>query len=252
MILYKVSEVAELAGISVRTLHHYDSIGLLQPESIGENGYRLYSEGDLARLQQIMFLKELDFPLKDIGRMIDNPRFSGAEALQKQRDLLLKKRKRLDRIIETIDISIASQREGIPMDKKKMFEAFDMKEIEEQVKNYGAEAEERWGRSDAWKESRKRTSRYSEKEWAAIKAEEDHIYRSLGASMTLEPDDPAVQALVARWQSHLTKWFYECTPEILAGLGEMYVLDQRFAENIDRYGKGLAVFFRDAIRVYCS
>lgn len=250
--MYRVSVVAELAGISVRTLHHYDHIGLLEPDSVSESGYRLYSDNDLVRLQQIMFLKELDFPLKDIVRMMESPRFNGADALLKQRDLLLKKRKRLDRIIETIENSIASQKEGINMDKKKMFEAFDMKEIEEQEKKYGAEAEERWGNTDPWRESKRRTSKYTEKDWAAIKAESEDIYRSMAGSMKLQPGDRAVQDLVERWKNHLTRWFYDATPEMLAGLGEMYVADERFAKNIDKYGEGLAVFFRDAIRVYCS
>ncbi|MBN2658853.1 MAG: MerR family transcriptional regulator [Spirochaetales bacterium] len=249
--MYKVKEMAELAGISVRTLHHYDRIGLLVPQQIGENGYRLYGDGNLARLQQILFLRELEFPLDAIKKMVSSPGSGGVDALCRQRELLLVKRKRLERIIEAIDVTIASEKEGLEMDKNKMFDAFDTKEVEEHRRKYADEAREKWGGSDAYRESARRTKNYKEKEWAAIKAESEDIYRNLASLMDREADDSEVQDQVRRWKEHLNKWFYETSDEMLAGLGEMYVDDNRFAKNFDKYGEGLAVFFRDAIRVFC-
>ncbi|MBB6478954.1 MerR family transcriptional regulator [Spirochaeta isovalerica] len=250
--MYKVKEMAEMAGISVRTLHHYDRIGLLIPKKVGENGYRLYSEENISQLQQILFLRELDFSLETIKEMMADPSFGGVDALGRQRELLLKKRNRLDRIITALDETITARQEGKVMEKKKMFDAFDMKEIEEHQEKYAAEVKERWGNTDAYRESSRRTKKYGEKEWAAIKAESEDIYKTLVSLMDSDPDDKAVQDQIERWKQHMTKWFYQVNNEMLAGLGEMYVDDPRFTKNIDKYGEGLAVFIRDAIRVYCS
>lgn len=249
---YKVKEVAELAGISVRTLHHYDQINLLVPKRIGENAYRVYSQEDLLLLQQILFFRELDFSLDTIKRIISDPGYEGADALLRQRNLLIKKKERLDKIILTLDQTIATRKEGEIMEKRKMFEAFDMKEMEEQRKKYAAEVEEKWGGTDAYQESSRKTKSYTEEDWVEIKREADDIYHAIASSMDLKPSDPFVQDLVHRWQQHITNRYYKCSKEILAGLGENYVDDERFKKNIDKYGEGLAVFFRDAIRVYCS
>lgn len=250
--MYKVKDVAEMAGISVRTLHHYDHIGLLSPESVTEAGYRLYSDSDLETLQHILFLKELDFPLKEIQDIISSPGFDRNEALSKQKKLLKKKRDRLNRLIDTIDQTITSRKEGNSMSKKEMFDAFDINEIEEHQNKYAQEVKEQYGSSDAYKESQSKTKKYTKEDWAVIKSESDSIMRALAENMSKDPADEVVQAIIGQWQQHITDRYYLCTKEILAGLGESYVDDVRFTKNIDKFGDGLSVFFRDAIRVYCG
>ena len=250
--MFKVSEVAHMAGISVRTLHHYDHIGLLCPESITDSGYRLYSDSELEKLQHILFLKELDFPLKDIGEILSSPKFDREEALERQRTLLLKKRDRLNKLINTIDLTFTSRKEGKTMSKKEMFENFDMKEIEEHQKMYADEVKEKYGTSDTFSESQMKTEKYTENDWIVIKKESSVIMRSLAMNMSKDPSDPAVQELIGQWQSHITERFYNCSVKMLAGLGESYVDDVRFAKNINKYGERLSLFFRDAIRVFCK
>jgi len=250
--MYKVKEIADMAGVSVRTLHHYDRIGLLNPREIRENGYRYYSEENVIELQQILFLKELDFSLDTIKEMMSDSRFRGVGALTKQRKLLKIKRDRLDRIIRTLDETIDSRKVGRAMDKQNMFRAFDMKEIEEHQARYADEIKEKWGQTEAYRESGHKTSQYSAGDWAEIKGEADDIFQSLAAAMKLSPSDIVVQKLVGQWQNHISGRYYKCSREMLAQLGESYVDDERFTRNIDKYGAGLAEFFRDAIRVYCS
>lgn len=250
--MYKVKEVAELAGISVRTLHHYDHIGLLSPDSLTESGYRLYSDEDLETLQHILFLKELDFPLNEIGEIITSPTYDRDSALEKQKFELMMKRDRLNSLIDTIDQTISSRKEGIKMSQKEMFSAFDMREIEEFRSSYAEEVKEKYGASDAFGQSERKTKKYTEQDWAEIKEESSVIMNSLAENLSKDPSDSVVQDLIRQWQRHITDRFYDCTKEILAGLGESYVDDMRFAKNIDKHGVGLSYFFRDAIRVYCK
>ncbi|PTX64592.1 DNA-binding transcriptional MerR regulator [Melghirimyces profundicolus] len=248
---YQVKEVADLAGVSIRTLHHYDHIGLLKPSSFTEAGYRMYSDRDLERLQQILFFKELDFPLHQIKEILDDPKFDRKHALRMHRELLMKKKERLERIIETVDQTIQSMEGGIPMDKKKMFTSFSMKEIEEHQKKYSEEAKRRYGKERV-EDVEKKTSRYSEEKWAAIMGRWKDIYERIAARMDRGPEDPEVQQTLEEYRQLITDNFYECTPEIFRGLGDLYVQDERFTRNIDRYGEGMARFLRDAMHVYCD
>jgi DNA-binding transcriptional MerR regulator len=249
---YKVKEVADMVGISVRMLHHYDKIGLLKPESTTPAGYRLYNDKDLERLQQILFFKELDFSLQEIKEIMDSPGFDKKKALKSHKNLLLKKKERLEKIINTVNNTIKSIEGEIDMSKKDMFEGFDMTEIERHKEKYAKETEEKYGNTDAYKESQKKTSSYDKNDWAIIQKEADEIYRKIGSNMDKSPEDNEVQELVEEWRNHITKYYYNCTPEIFRGLGDMYVYDERFTENIDKYGKGLANFLRDAMNVYCD
>lgn len=249
---YKVKEVAKLAGVSVRTLHHYDEIGLLKPEFVTAARYRLYSDADLERLQQILFFKELDFDLQEIGEILSSPGFDRKSALKNHRELLIEKKKRLERIIESVDKTIDSIEGGIEMSKKDMFTGFDMSEIERHKEKYAEETKQRYGDTDAYKESQKRTAKYTKEDWSRIMGRQEEIYKGLAELIDKDPADPQVQELVAQARQHITDSFYSCTPEIFAGLGEMYVNDERFTANIDKYKAGLAVFLRDAIRVYCN
>jgi len=239
-----VNEVMKLAGISVRTLHYYDEIGLLKPSSITDAGYRLYDVAELERLQQILFFRELDFPLKEISELMSNPSYDKSKVLQNHRKLLTLKRDRMNALIDLVDNTMKG-------DKNMSFEEFDMSQIEEAKKQYGAEAEERWGNTDAFKESKKKTEGYSKEQWSATMEESNLIFKSFAENRANDASSPEVQQLVADWKAFITKSYYNCTNEILAGLGEMYVADERFTANIDKFGDGTAKFMSDAIKIYC-
>lgn len=241
----KIHEVAMLTGISVRTLHYYDQIGLLHPGEVTETGYRLYDGNDLELLQQILFFRELSFPLKDIKEIIRNPAFDKRKALENHKKLLLLQRSRCDDLIALVDRTLKG-------DGDMSFQEFDKKEMEAMQEQYADEAKEKWGGTEAYAESINKTAKYSKEDWAKISAEADEIFRCFAKNMEKSPDAPEIQKLVADWQTHITKHYYTCTKEILAGLGQMYVGDERFTQNIDRHGKGLAEFMSRAIAVYCK
>lgn len=249
---YKVKEVSDLVGVSIRTLHHYDQIGLLKSESESPAGYRLYSDNDLEKLQQILFFKELDFNLQEIKSILESPGFDRSRALKTHRELLIEKRKRLDRIIQSVEKNIESIEGGKEMSNKEKFDGFDMTDIEKHKQKYAEETREKYGNSDAYKESVKKTSKYKKEDWARITAKGDEIYKRIAASMEKGPQDPEVQKAVADYRQYITDSFYNCTPEIFRGLGDLYVNDERFTANIDKKKKGLAAFLREAMIYYCD
>lgn len=250
--LYKIKEVSNLAGVTVRTLHHYDAINLLKPCYISDSGYRFYGNEELEKLQQILFFRELDFSLDKIKDILNSPDFDKAHCLGIHRQLLIEKRQRLDNIIASLDKTLISLEGGTEMSKKEMFKPFEMKDIEEHKARYAKETEERYGNSDAYKESQKKTSKYGKADWENIMSEAGEIYSSLAKLMDRDPSDKDVQILVEQWRNHITKNFYNCTPEIFRGLALMYTADERFTENIDKYGEGLAQFLSDAMIIYCD
>ncbi|CAM4022842.1 MerR family transcriptional regulator [Mesobacillus thioparans] len=249
--MFKVKEVANLTGASIRTLHHYDRIGLLKPDAFTDAGYRLYSESDLERLQQILFFKEMDFTLQEIKDILDRPDFNRKETLKEHKTLLIKKRKRLDEIIRTVEKTIQSIEGGYHMKEKDLFEGFDMKEIEEHQKKYSDEAKARYGK-EAVEKAEKRTANYTSEDWGNIQAKTEEIYQRLITGMDDGPNDPAVQEAVADWRQFITDHYYDCTVDIFRGLGDLYVDDPRFTKNIDKYQPGLAAFFKKAIHYYCD
>ena len=241
----RISEVAKLTGITVRTLHYYDEIGLLKPSEITEAGYRLYSREDLEILQQILFFRELDFPLSQIKEIMNNPNYDKEEALKKQKELLIQQRQRKEGLIKLIEKRI----EG---DNNMSFKEFDMNEIEENKKKYAKEVKERWGTSKAYEESEKKTSSYNKEKWGDINQETSEIFKGFAELRNSDPGSEEVQELVRRWQKYITDNFYTCTNEILSGLGLMYVEDERFKENLDKNGEGTAKLMAEAIKIYCS
>lgn len=241
----KINEAAKLTGTSVRTLHYYDQIGLLRPEETTEAGYRLYGEASMERLQQILFFRELGFSLKDIQKIMNNPAFDRMGALENHRRLLILQRDRLERLIALVDRTMKGE-------SHMSFQEFDRNEVEQAKEQYAKEAEERWGGTKAWAESQRRTKGYGKEDWARISAEQETVYRGFSAAMHKGPASPEAQQSVADWQALITKYFYPCSNEILAGLGKMYVADERFTKNIDRFGEGLADFISRAIQVYCG
>ena len=247
---HKVKEVAALTGISVRTLHHYDEIGLLKPHTVTDAGYRLYSEEDLERLQQILFFKELDFGLDRIRDILDSPGFDRRQALEAQLDLLGQKKNRLERIMKTVEQTLKTIEGGSKMSKQDMFGAFDMSEIKKHQEQYAEEARQKYG--EKARETEKRTAGYTEKDWAAIQAEAGAIYQKFIQAMDKGAADPLAQEAADEWRAHITKHYYDCTLEIFRGLGEMYVADERFTANIDRFQSGLAAFMKEAMQRYCD
>ncbi|MBD5119216.1 MAG: MerR family transcriptional regulator [Clostridiales bacterium] len=239
-----VSEAARRAGVSVRTLRWYDEIGLLKPSETTQAGYRFYDETAMASLQQILFYRELDVPLEQIGRILDAPDNDRTEALQKHRTLLLMKRRRLDDMLRLVDETIG----GIAMyDERPKPTQADWEAVKER---YAAEAAERWGNTEAFLESREKHAKYTPEQEAQINAEMEEIFTAFGKCT--DPEGEEGQALVKRWQAHITQYHYNCTDGILACLGESYVNDPRFRENLDKYGPGTAQKMSDAIASYCK
>ena len=241
----KISEVAKLSGVTVRTLHYYDEIGLLKPSDTTEAGYRVYSNKDLETLQQILFFRELDFPLNEIKEIMINPNYNKNEALNKHKELLIEKRKRIDGLIALINKTIKG-------DNIMSFKEFDMTEIEATKRKYAKEVKERYGKTDAYKEYEVKTKNYDKDKWNGINSEANEIFKAFADNKDKAPESEEVQELVKRWQNHITKNYYNCTKEILASLGIMYVNDERFKENIDKSGEGTAEFMSRAIEVYCN
>ncbi|MCI4167617.1 MerR family transcriptional regulator [Bacillus spizizenii] len=248
---YQVKQVADIAGVSIRTLHHYDDIQLLKPSALTDAGYRLYSDADLERLQQILFFREIGFRLDDIKEMLDHPNFDRKAALQSQKDMLMKKKQRMEEMIQTVDRTLQSIKGGEHMDKRDLFAGLSMKDIEEHQQTYADEVRKLYGREIA-EETEKRTSAYSADDWRAIMAEFDSIYRQIAARMIHGPDDAEVQSAVGAFRDHISQYHYECTLDIFRGLGEVYITDERFTNAINQYGEGLAAFLREAIIIYCD
>lgn len=249
---YKIKEVADLAGVSVRTLHHYDQIGLLKADAVNDSGYRYYSKTNLERLQQILFFKELGFDLRAIKQILDSPGFDRVQALEAHRKALQEKKKRLEALIGSVETTIESIKGGVEMSDKEMFSSFDMKEIEKLQHQYAEEVKQKYGHSEAYRESRSRVAKYDKEKWAEIAARSDAIYRTIAGLMDRGPADPQVQEAVDRWRQLISDNFYPCTLEIFRSLGDLYVEDPRFTANIDKYGAGLARFLRYAMHCYCD
>lgn len=249
--MFTVKRVAEMAGVSVRTLHHYDEIGLLRPTTVSEVGYRLYGPQDLERLQQILFFKEMGLALEAIRAILDDPSFDRREALLQHRTALLERRAKMDQLLASLERTLTEMERGRTMaemsdqELKELFDGFDQKQYEEEV-------QQRWGQSEAFKESARRTARYTKADWQAIKAEMEAIGTGLGALVGRDPGDAEVQAIVQRHFEHINDRFYTMNTEFYRNLGEMYVTDPRFTANIDKVKPGLAAFWRDAIAVFCD
>lgn len=241
---FTVGELARLTGITVRTLHHYDEIGLVVPSQRTAAGYRLYDDADVIRLQQVLLFRELGLPLDEIAFAIDQAG-SREDLLRQHREVLVQKRARIDAMLSALDSALVSLEKGRvmqPDDVKQMFEGFDPSQYEEEVK-------QRWGNTEAYKESQRRTKRYGKAEWDQIQGDWQAIYAELATLMKAGTPvtDPAVQALVDKHRAHIDRWFYPCSVEMHKGLGQMYVADARFAANLDKVAAGFAQYLSDAI-----
>lgn len=244
---YTVHHLANLASITVRTLHYYDEIGLLTPSSLAKNGYRHYEDKELVRLQQILFFRELDFPLEEINQMLDRPDFHIIEALRDQKKLMQLKRKRLDGLIQSIEKTIMTMQTNTPLQDEELYDAFK----DNDVKQYQAEVKQRWGNTDAYKQSMARVGKMTKQEMEKIKADGIELTKKLADAMDTSPHHPDVQALITEHYNGMQR-FYDCPLTMYRNLGQMYVDDPRFTAYYDNVRPGLAIFVRDAINHFCD
>ncbi len=239
-----ISEFAKLCGVSVRTLHYYDEIGLLKPDFIDEqNGYRFYGTNAVQKMQEILFYRELDFSLKDIHKIITSTCYNKQEALKGKKQLLILKRQRLDKIIDLLE----------QIEKGEIIMNFDVFN-EKEINRYKNEVKERWGNTVAYKENHEKTANYKIEDWNNIANGINKIITEFAELKQINEkfDSKKTLALVKKLQAFITDTQYTCTNEILLSLGNMYVTDQRFKSNIDKAGEGTAEFMSKAIKYYCK
>lgn len=238
-----VHEVSKLAGVSIRTLQYYDKIGLLHPAKYTESGYRLYDDMALEKLQQILLFRELEFSLKDIKAIMDNPNFDRRKALEQQIALLTLKKEHLENLI---DLARGIKDIGV---NKMDFTAFDTSKIDE----YAAQAKALWGNTPEYREFEEKNKNRTAQEEQTISTQMMGIFAEFGTMLELAPSAEKVQAQVKKLQDFITDNFYNCSNEILYSLGNMYVGGGDFTENIDKAGgKGTAEFVFKAITIYCN
>ena len=238
-----VQKVSQLTGVSIRTLQYYDRIGLLPPTEYTDAGYRLYDDKALETLQQILLFRELEFPLKDIGKIIGSPDFDRNKALEQQIELLTLKKEHIENLI---DLARGIQLLGV---RHLKFDAFDTKKIDE----YAARAKASWGNTPAYKEFEEKSKGRTKEQDREISLGMMDIFTEFGAIRTSEPGSEEAQALVKKLQDYITAHFYTCTDEILKGLGKMYSGGGDFTKNIDSYGgEGTAEVTHRAIEIYCK
>jgi DNA-binding transcriptional MerR regulator len=247
---YTVGRVADLSGVTIRTLHHYDEVGLLSPGGRSVAGYRIYEDRDLERLQRILFYRELGFTLGEISAIVDDPRADAFGHLRRQRSLLTERIERLNAMVDAIDYEMEARTMDIPLTPEERLEVFG----EFRPEDYAEEAEERWGGTEAYKESQRRVSSYTKEDWLRLKAEEEEIRARLAAALDagLAPESEEAMSAAEAHRQHISRWFYECSFEIHRGLTEMYVSDERFRSNYDATAPGLAAFIRDAAHANAS
>ena len=241
---YSVGKVADLARITVRTLHHYDEIALLSPSERTPSGYRRYDDADLDRLQQILFYRELGFALEEIAAILDDPDVSPSEHLRRQHALLSGRIARLQEMAAAVEQALEARKMGINLTPEEKFEIFG-----EGYQEYEAEAEERWGESDAWKQSQQRVAKLGKADWIRIKAEGDEIMRRIaeGVRAGVAADSEQAMDVAEDHRQHIIRNFYDCSYAMQRGLAEMYIADPRFQETYEKEVTGGAAWFHDAV-----
>ncbi len=243
---YQVNEVARLAGVSTRTLRYYDKLGLLVPSTRSATGYRLYGEADLLRLQQIMTSRTLGLALEDIRKLLDDPRLDRKKLLLEQRKALVEQAQATAAMIRSIDAAIAL----LDRSTERETTTVDMKEIFTGINPYEQEARERWGGTEAYRQSERRASRYGPDEWREIGAEWDGLMNDAAAAFRInaKPDTSDVMDIAERYRQWISRWFFACVPSRHRAMAEMFEADARFARTVDKYAEGLAPFWSAAIR----
>lgn len=241
-----VGQVAERFGVTVRTLHHYDAIGLLSPSARSQAGYRLYTEEDVTRLQHVVVYRRLDFSLEEIAQLLDDgTRPALLEHLRRQRSAVVSRLEELAELVTAIDRALEKEMTGVNLTKEEQRELFGDGFSDE----YAAEAKDRWGDTDAWRQSQQRTSRYTKADWEEIKAEAEEVNAAFVAA--LEAGEPATSEAAMdaaeRARLHIHERFYSLSADFHRNLGDMYVSDPRFTKTYEDIRPGLAQYVRDAI-----
>ncbi len=239
-----VKQLSNLSGLSVRTLHYYDEIGLLKPSLVGQNSYRYYGDEALYRLQQIMFYRELDLPLQEIKKITSHRNFDTMQALESHRRAMGQRLERLERLIATIDITIMNLKGEKEMSKRQLFEAFS----EQEQAKYADEAEQKYDPAIV-KASQKKWKSYTEADKQRIGEEGNAAYTAILEAIPFGPASPQAQVGVELWRKHMD-YFWTPNPEQLVGLTDLYISDPRFKANFDRIDLRLAEFMREAVKIY--
>jgi DNA-binding transcriptional MerR regulator len=241
---YSVGQVADLTGVTIRTLHHYGQIGLLEPQDRTHAGYRMYSDADLDRLHHILFYRELGFPLDQISVILSNPGQSAAAHLRRQHELLLERIARLNEMVSAVERELEAHEMGMPLTPQEKFEIFGPSYSED----YQAEAQTRWGDTPAWRQSQSRTSHFTKQNWITVKQDGDDLNRRLAAAMVAGSAPCSAQAMDLAEEHHRSvEVFYDCPYPMHRGLGDMYLTDERFTRTYEDVSPGLAQWLRDAI-----
>lgn len=241
-----VGEVAAAAGVSVRTLHHWDAVGLLQPSSRSASGYRDYSPADVERLRQVLTYRELGFGLDEVRALLDDPAVDALAHLRRQQSLLADRIAQLQSVAALVHRAVEAKQMGIDLDPQELREVFG----EQDPTQWADEAQERWGETDAWRASHRRTSSYDKQDWLRVKAAGEQVERRFAAALQagLPADAPEVRQIAEAHRQHLSRDFYACGYEMHVGLAEMYLSDERFTAHYEALMPGLAQYVHDAVR----
>ena len=243
---YSVGQVAGFAGVTVRTLHHYDDIGLLVPGGRSHAGHRRYDDADLDRLQQILFYRELGFPLEEVAALLDDPAADPRAHLRRQHELLTARIGKLQKMAEAVEHAMEAKKMGINLTPEERFEVFG----ENDPSQYDAEVEERWGETDAYAQSKRRTAAYTKDDWVRIKEEGAAVERRFAEALRsgVPADSPEAMDIAEEHRQQISRNFYDCPPQMHAGLGRMYVEDERFTAHYEEIAPGLAQYVSTAVQ----
>ena len=241
-----VGQVAVAAGVSVRTLHHWDAVGLLVPSGRTAAGYRTYAPADLERLRQVLTYRELGFSLEDVRRLLDDPAVDALDHLRRQQSLLADRIARLQTVAALVSRAVEARSMGIELDPHELREVFG----DEDPTRYAEEVRERWGDTDAYAQSHARTSSYSKQDWLEVQAEGEDVERRFAEALAagLPADGPEATAIAEAHRQHISRRFYDCSREMHSSLADTYVADERFAAHYERRAAGLAQYVHDAVK----
>jgi len=241
-----VGQLAELAGVTVRTLHHYDEIGLLSPSGRTAAGYRAYGAADVERLRQVLTYRRLGFALREVADLVNDPDADAVAHLRRQRELLVTRREHADALVTAIDKELEARAMGIKLTPKEQLEVFG---TDKAGGEWADEAQQRWGDTDGYRQSQRRATAYSKQDWIAIKAEADETLQAFAAGLRagLPANGPDAMDLAERHRQHISRYFYDCGYPMHRGLADMYLADDRFTATYDNVEPGLAHYVHDAI-----
>lgn len=242
---WSVGEVARLSGLTVRALHHYDAIGLLRPSGRTGGGHRVYDVTDLERLQRVRAYRQLGFGLGEVAALLDDPSVDPVDHLRRRREVLVARADEISRMVEAIDRTMEARAMGVRLTPEEMFEVFG----DEDPNQHAAEAAQRWGGTDPYVESQRRTAGYTKEDWQRMRKEMEQIEAGLASALRagLDPGSTEVMDVAEAHRRHISRWFYDCSTDMHRGLAEMYVADERFAAHYDGRAGGLAQYVREAV-----